>query len=199
MHSCYIQPHEYALYNLEEGISTSVVIETSLLIDSYCNRPEGFVHNGVVMESTGAPLTELTVVPYRRRVTLSRRPAATILSAYMALGTTAPFDWQPIPPNWELDSSTAQLWLTPATPFPARLKINYLAGYLRDDLPEDLKVATSILASSRAAHTEEDLPSNVKKASAGDSTLEFFPASAKSNLSIDPEVRQLLAPYVRVI
>lgn len=198
MPSVYLQPSEYALFNLDESTSASTVLESSKLIDSYCNRPEGFINDGTVMEAHGVALEDVTIVPARRRVVLTRRPVSSILSVLYATGPV-PFDWQPAPENWEFDAELGQLWLTPATPFPARLKVRYLSGWQRDNLPCEIKYACAITAKSRAQHDTEDLPSNVKKAAAGDSSLEFFATASKSGLFIDPEVRQLLSPYVRVI
>jgi hypothetical protein len=198
MPSVYLQPSEYALFNLDESTSASTVLESSKMIDSYCNRPEGFVNDGLVMEAHGVPLVDVTIVPARRRVVLTRRPVTDILEVLYATGPV-PFDWQPVPEHWEFDADQGQLWLTPSTPTPARLKVKYLSGWRRENLPCELKYATAITAKSRAQHDADDLPSNVKKAAAGNSSLEFFSNSSKSGLFIDPEVRQLLAPYVRVI
>lgn len=193
MPSRYLDEAEYGLFGLPATTELSEVVTASTLVDAHLERPEGLIHDGSVMEATGRPVVEDRVVPSNRLILLGRRPTPVVLTVVIGR-ICVPFDFSAPITGWELEQWDGRLYLPGTIDWPSRARITFLSGFLRAELPADVKLATAICVRSRAA--TPDLPAGVKKAKAGDAALEW---GAGPRPVVDDEVARLLAPYRRVI
>ena len=191
MPSRYLDEAEYGLFGLAATTAVSDVVAASALVDAHVCRPEGLIHDGTVMEKTGRPIVDTRVVPSSRVLFYGRKPIPVVLT--LDIGNfCAPYDFSEID-GWELDQWEGRVYLPHGTRWPATVQTTFLAGFLRAELPADVKLATALLVRSRAA--AGDLPAGVKKAKAGDAALEW---GSGARPVVDDETARLLAPYLRV-
>lgn len=191
MPSRYLDAAEYGLFGLPATTELSDIVAASSLVDAHLCRPEGLIHDGSVMEKTGRPVVDTRVVPANRVLIVGRKPIPVVLTVMIG-NFCAPYDFSELD-GWELDQWEGRIYLPHSTAWPATVQTSFLAGFLRTELPADVKLATALLVRTRAALG--DLPAGVKKAKAGDAALEW---GAGARPIVDDETARLLAPYLRV-
>jgi len=163
----------------------------------------------------GLVIEEQRYMPADRPLTnLMRTPVTNVLSgvgryAYGRRGDGANYNMEQFnllaavskfggPPVWELfqatyptawDPGTGQLWIPAGImlAYYSEVKIRYVAGFPASALPGPIKEACAALIVAMAATPGMG---SVKKAQAGDTSLEFFTASVLSE-----DVKQAIQPY----
>ena len=194
MPSLYLQAAEYDLYGLANTTTSDQVIRASTLINSYCNRPEGFLSSdGLTQDATGAAIVETFRHRRGRRVILSRIPVANLISVESA-ADIVPFSWDThdVSSLNSLDYENGVLDLPATVPYPGRIRVTYTSGWAYGDLPPAIKLAAATLC--KRILKGDDLGPGIKRATAGDATLEWFDSHF-----FDSEISSLLAAYRRVV
>lgn len=194
MPSLYLQAADYCLYGLPGTTTPEEVVRASTLINAFCHRPEGFIStDGATMDATGEPVVQEQDVRSRARIVLSRTPVVTLIKLEGA-PFGQPFFWREytLTDSGYLAKHSGVLDLPPGFPAPGRVRVTYVAGWTYESLPDPIKLAAATLIKRISA--SDDLGPDVKKASAGDASIEFF-----QRRYLDAEVAGLLADYVRQV
>ena len=192
--SLYLQRADYELYGISPDQTPASVVRASTLIDAFTHRPEGLISSdGATMDATGKAIVEQLNVPFGRTVVLSRTPIVTLVKTE-STAAGQPWSWRetPVGAFGYLDEGTGKFELPAQVSYPGRVRVTYVAGWSYDQLPAAIKLAAATIV--RRISTDNDLGPNVKRASAGDASIERFSAQF-----LDDEVARLLTPFVRVV
>ena len=176
----YIHNAEYELFGLPATSTPSQVMVASLLVDSFCGRPEGLDETTVIEEMD---------TPVRGSVVATRLPLRSVSLSYTT-DRAAPTWVDVSTDDFEADLTSGVVSFK-NVPHPSRLRVTQAVGWTHENLPSAVKLATANLVRERQG-ASDFLPS-WKRARAGDVEIERW-----STEIVDRETATLLAPYVRV-
>lgn len=201
MPSVYLQESDYASYGVPDA-TVPQVWQASAIIDGYLNKPDGLIYivdeenKPAAMAVTGLPIALYTELPFKHKLQLSYSPVKTVLSVY---GDSNPLD---IPNFVEINKFTwlpdGQLWLSREVCNYVNIKVEYVAGWLYENLPSAIKQACANIINMN--NNDNDVSGPVVRRRAGGSEIEYAaPRGCQaSQLYLDAATVNMLAPYRRI-
>jgi len=183
----YLQGADLAVFGVPNA-TVPQILEASLLIDSFLNRPEGLIYDTAVMDNTQQPITTVLQLSPRfyRQVILDRKPVATVLSVSSSSRIGNP--WIPVQ---SFDYVQNFGLVMPYTYANQLIQVNYLAGWPYTELPFAIKQACANIINVMAS--SDELVGNILSFKMGDGQV-----TRKNTSHLSEDTQALLRPWKRV-